>query len=175
MTIEEMQSRLKGIDISALLYRVFINEETQEVILLEQKGQLLEGKTADNVDLRPYYSEDLRDKGGWFHSPESAGRYRTYKGNKTYPSESVARMIVPRNDDAPNLIWNGRFHSELGFMLYNNGYEIYPKTPYAENIFMKYNGNETFGLNDLHLAVVNEEYIVPELLKILKQDNGWNE
>ena len=105
-----------------------------------QSMQLLAGKRADGTDLRPLYSEDLKPT-GYFHTTDSAGRYRAWKATLSYPF-SVQR----ENPDAPNLYVNGRFHSELGPFFGGQSMLIDGKTDYARGIVSKY-GLGSFGLS----------------------------
>lgn len=115
-----------------------ILRERSEDILTLQRIQLLEGRASSGEDLRPYYSEDLKP-GGYFYSTDSAGRYAAWKGSLSYP------YSVQRNEDAPNLYINGRFHSELDVQFLPDGVAIVAGTGYAEGIMMKY-GFDNFGL-----------------------------
>lgn len=109
-----------------------------EDIMAMQRIQLLEGKASSGDDIRPYYSEDV-GPGGYFKNRSEADQYRAWKGSLSYPHD------VKRNDDAPNLYINGKFHSELGVTFGSEAVGILPSTPYASKIVRKY-GVGTFGL-----------------------------
>ena len=107
-------------------------------ILDFQKMQLLEGKASSGEDLRPYYSEDLQPN-GFFKSAESASRYAAWKKTISYPYN------VTRNEDAPNLYINGKFHGELKVSFGTHDMSIDGSTTYSRNIVDKY-GLNSFGL-----------------------------
>lgn len=177
----KLLNTLSRLDADKLMFNAFNTQEAQERMLEEQRAQLLEGKASSGEDLRPYYSEDLKQNGGFFHSAESASRYASWKGGGkgkfkiSYPTYPNATPMIERNPDAPNLFITGVFHNDVGFRLYANGMEWFPKTPYASNIFVKYNGEETFGLTERRMEFVKDEIIVPSLIgQIKKNINGEN-
>lgn len=122
---------------SGVLVRDVLEDYGEEIMSL-QRIQLLEGKASSGNDIRPYYSEDVGPT-GYFKTKASAEAYRAWKGSLSYPHD------VQRNDDAPNLYINGKFHSELGVTFGPQALAILPETPYASKIVRKY-GVETFGL-----------------------------
>lgn len=131
---QSLQARLDSGDVQ----REVLQGHQEDIIEL-QRIQLLEGKSSDGEDLRPYYSEDLQPA-GWFKSKESAGRYAAWKGTLDYPFE------VQRNADAPNLYITGVFHGDLGVQFNPDSMAIIPTTMYAAGIMAKY-GNNSFGLS----------------------------
>ena len=110
----------------------------EEDIVEQQRIQLLEGKNSDGEDMHPFYSEDVKPN-GYFHTKESAARYREWKQTITYP------YSVKRNPDAPNLYITGVFHDDLGVAFGKDYVAIIPDTAYAANIMQKY-GMNAFGL-----------------------------
>ena len=122
---------------SDLVRNVLMKHESD--IMELQKRQLLEGKASNGEDIRPYYSEDLQSRGGYFKSAETAGRYSAWKQDLSYP------YSVNRNPDAPNLYINGKFHSELGVQFNSDSVAVKGDTAYANSIISKY-GMATFGL-----------------------------
>jgi len=122
---------------SGVLVRDVLEDYGEEIMSL-QRIQLLEGKASSGNDIRPYYSEDVGPT-GYFKTKADADKYRVWKGSLSYPHD------VQRNDDAPNLYINGKFHSELGVTFGPQALAILPETPYASKIVRKY-GVETFGL-----------------------------
>lgn len=113
-------------------------EDYSDDIMTMQRIQLLEGKASSGEDIRPYYSEDV-GPGRYFKTKVEADKYRVWKGSLNYPYN------VARNDDAPNLYINGKFHSELGVDFGTDAVSVMPKTLYASQIVRKY-GIDTFGL-----------------------------
>lgn len=144
-----------------LVRNALVNRGTE--IMRQQQIQLLEGKSSTGEDLRPYYSEDLRSRGGWFHTVESAGRYAAWKQDLSYP------YSVNRNPDAPNLYINGRFHSEIGVEFRADSIAIIPLTGYAEIIMAKY-GLQNFGLSSEKWAeIFRERGAYDELMQEVKR------
>ena len=144
-----------------LFVQVALMDQREEIIRL-QREQLFEGKDSDGNDMRPYYSEDLKPS-GWFHSKESAMRYALWK--KTGISYPVQ---VQRNDDAPNLYIDGKFHSELEVRFGSSSVGVYPATPYAADIVGKY-GMEKFGLSEKRWRVVMDS-CKDRILELMKQE-----
>ena len=114
--------------------------QSEGEILDSQKEQLAEGKASSGHDLRPYYSEDLRARGGWFLSPASAANYSAWKESIGNPYQAGER-----NPDAPNLYINGKFYSEIGVQFGTDSVGIIPKTAFALEVMSKY-GMQSFGL-----------------------------
>lgn len=122
---------------SGALVRSALQDYGEEIMTM-QRIQLLEGKASSGDDIRPYYTEDV-GPGGYFKTRAKAEDYKAWKGTLNYPHD------VARNDDAPNLYINGKFHSELGVDFGTDAVSVMPKTLYASQIVRKY-GVETFGL-----------------------------
>lgn len=138
----------------------------EEDIVEQQRIQLLEGKNSDGEDMHPFYSEDVKPN-GYFHTKESAARYREWKQTITYP------YSVKRNPDAPNLYITGVFHDDLGVELTNENVRIIPDTAYAANIMSKY-GMGAFGLSMMKWAVVfwekgAKDYLIEKMRQTLWQ------
>lgn len=170
MTIQKLignaEALLSELESGALVRSTL--EEYGEDIMTMQRIQLLEGKASSGDDIRPYYSEDVQP-GGYFKTRESAARYRAWKGEISYPHD------VKRNDDAPNLYINGKFHSELGVTFGSDEVGILPTTPYASKIVKKY-GVNTFGLtqerwNQLFLEVGAINKLMANIKKTLLYGN----
>lgn len=148
---------------SELVRNVLMKHEND--ILDLQKLQLLQGKASSGDDLRPYYSEDLKSRGGYFKSAETAGRYSAWKEGLSYP------YSVQRNPDAPNLYINGKFHSELGVQYNPESVAVVGETSYANQIIEKY-GMGSFGLMRAYWDVVFREKgalgeLITEIRRIL--------
>jgi hypothetical protein len=111
-------------------------------ILDLQREQMAEGKGVDGEDLRPYYSEDLRQRGGWFLSGDSAARYAAWKQDIGNPYEAGGR-----NPDAPNLYINGKFYSEIGVQFGAEAAVIVPLTPFASEVMAKYGRQINLGMD----------------------------
>lgn len=134
----------------------------RDEIIEQQRIQLLEGKGSDGDDLHPFYSEDLKSNGGYFHSVQSAGRYAAWKQDLDYP------YSVSRNPDAPNLYITGKFHDELGVDFGPDSIAIVGLTTYAQRIMAKY-GVSAFGLNAEHWDTVWSNGGYDDLLESVKQ------
>lgn len=142
MSLEELGNRLIALkDVLGGFVRTSL-EENYDGIMDLQRHQLFAGKRADGSDIRPYYSEDLKENGGYFKSAQSALAYARMKATSiSYP------ISEPRQFDAPNLYITGKFHDELGIEFDDREMVIWGATPYADKIVEKY-GIETFGLSD---------------------------
>lgn len=165
MTLQDLYNRAVALQTQlqdgSLVRNVMMQHEAD--IYQQQQIQLLEGKSSSGEDLRPYYSEDLRSRGGWFHTAESAGRYAAWKQDLSYP------YSVNRNPDAPNLYINGRFHSEIGVEFRADSVAVIPLTGYAEIIMAKY-GLQNFGLSSEKWAeIFRERGAYDELMQEVKR------
>lgn len=134
--LDRVQTAYAGLQSGETIRLVLVNHPSE--ILDLQKRQLFEGKASSGDDLRPYYSEDLQP-GGFFKSAESASRYAAWKQTLSYPYK------VARNEDAPNLYINGKFHGELEVNFGPNEIKIDGSTSYSQHIIDKY-GLKSFGL-----------------------------
>lgn len=161
MIFDELERAI--VDFSATLDDV-IRESMiahKEDLLHEQREQLFEGKASSGDDLRPFYSEDLFYRGGYFLTPESADRYREWKEQLTYPTR-----VVKQNPDAPNLYINGRFHNELDIDFGGSAMCFGGSTPYSDKIVSKY-GEENFGLTDERMQGICDEYTKEDIINNL--------
>lgn len=149
-----------GLESGSLVREILVARGNE--IIEEQRIQLLEGKGSDGEDLHPFYSEDLKSNGGYFHSVQSAGRYAAWKQDLDYP------YSVSRNPDAPNLYITGKFHDELGVDFGPDSIAIVGLTTYAQRIMAKY-GVSAFGLNAEHWDTVWSNGGYDDLLESVKQ------
>lgn len=149
-----------GLESGSLVREILVSRRDE--IIEEQRIQLLEGKGSDGDDLHPFYSEDLKSNGGYFHSVQSAGRYAAWKQDLDYP------YSVSRNPDAPNLYITGKFHDELGVDFGPDSIAIVGLTAYAQRIMAKY-GVSAFGLNAEHWDTVWSNGGYDDLLESVKQ------
>lgn len=149
-----------GLESGSLVREILVARRDE--IIEEQRIQLLEGKGSDGEDLHPFYSEDLKANGGYFHSVQSAGRYAAWKQDLDYP------YSVSRNPDAPNLYITGKFHDELGVDFGPDSIAIVGLTTYAQRIMAKY-GVSAFGLNAEHWDTVWSNGGYDDLLESVKQ------
>ena len=149
-----------GLESGSLVREILVARGNE--IIEEQRIQLLEGKGSDGEDLHPFYSEDLKSNGGYFHSVQSAGRYAAWKQDLDYP------YSVSRNPDAPNLYITGKFHDELGIDFGPDSIAIVGLTAYAQRIMTKY-GVSAFGLNAEHWDTVWSNGGYNDLLESVKQ------
>lgn len=149
-----------GLESGSLVREILVSRRDE--IIEEQRIQLLEGKGSDGEDLHPFYSEDLKSNGGYFHSVQSAGRYAAWKQDLDYP------YSVSRNPDAPNLYITGKFHDELGVDFGPDSIAVVGLTAYAQRIMAKY-GVSAFGLNAEHWDTVWSNGGYDDLLESVKQ------
>lgn len=123
---------------SGALIREVLRSHSDD-IMDRQHQQLFEGKAPSGEDIRPYYSEDLQPS-GYFKTKEAALKYAEWKRSLSYPVQAT------RNEDAPNLYINGKFHSELDVTFNSDAVAIKGDTGYAQKIVAKY-GMAQFGLS----------------------------
>lgn len=145
MTLTELhthaQSVLAGLQ-GGEIPRLAVLQYGDDILDL-QREQMASGKSVDGQDLRPLYSEDLRQRGGWFLSGESAARYTAWKQSLGNPYEGG----MARNSDAPNLYINGKFYSEIGVQFGTEAAVIVPLTPFASQVMAKYGRQINLGMN----------------------------
>lgn len=146
-----------------------IMEGESEVLTDELRSQLLEGKGGDDMGLRPFYTEDLKSRGGFFRDTASALRYAKRKDERTYP-----KPIRPENINYPNLYITGAFYESLFVQYFPDGFMFDSNIWFANKIFNKY-GIEKFALTDIRMERLSQERIVPKLREKIKDYiNGKN-
>lgn len=119
-----------------------------------QREQMASGKSVTGADLRPLYSEDLRQRGGWFLTPIGAANYSAWKQGINNPYQAGER-----NPDAPNLYINGKFYSEIGVQFGTEAAIIVPLTPFASEVMSKYGRQINLGM--------------PGWMKLMKDMGGY--
>ncbi len=134
-------------------------EERRDDVLALQREQLFSGTDRNGQDIRPYYSEDLKSRGGYFNTPQAAQRYAQWKAGMTYPSGAA------RNADAPNLYINGRFHSEIGVEFSDDSMLIKGDTAYAVQIIGKYEA--AFGLSETSMGKL-KPLLTEKIVELMK-------
>lgn len=142
MTLQELYSRIEGVRDalhSGEIPRLAVLPYGDDILTL-QKEQLAEGQSASGEDLRPYYSEDLKTNGGYFHSGATAANYAAWKQSISNPYGGGNRK-----PDAPNLYITGKFYDEIGVQFGADAAVIVPLTPFASQVMAKY-GRDSFGL-----------------------------
>lgn len=144
-------------------YLADILSDRQNELLGRQKDQLASGQDSYGNDLIPLYTQDLKP-GGYFKTRESATRYMHKKLSIKVP---VNYVQLPRNDDAPNLYWNGKFHSEITVDISSEIIDFTGATSYANNIIDKY-GHDKFGLNETFWRMVMENGVIDEMIRKIR-------
>lgn len=144
MAFQELLTRVEGV-LAGLqggeIPRLAVLQSEADILDL-QREQMASGKSVTGADLRPLYSEDLRQRGGWFLSGESAARYAAWKESLGNPYQAGER-----NPDAPNLYINGKFYSEIGVQFGTDAAVIVPLTPFASEVISKYGRQINLGMN----------------------------
>lgn len=131
---------------------LFSNEEK---IISIQQGQIYDGKTNQNQDIRPLYTEDP-----YFKTPQQAQGYIKWKQRIT-PNSS-------RNPNAPNLFINGYFFNSLRLVKINSdvvvrslaGGEIGKLDDKYQNLFGLYEENQN---------KINNEIILPKIWELIEK------
>lgn len=125
-----------------------------KVISLQQ-GQLYDGKTNKNQDIRPLYTEDP-----FFKTPRQAQAYISWKQRLT--PNSI------RNPNAPNLYINGYFFNSL--RMFNVAGDVIIRSSAGGEIGKlddKY--KDIFGLYEENKNYVNNEIIIPKIWELLEK------
>lgn len=124
--------------------------DNDEMIIALNRKQLMEGKTADNEDVRPYYSED-----SYFKSADAAKNYIVWK-DKITPNPK-------RNPDAPNLYINGQFHGTFKLAIEGNDIIVTSDSKIAREVTQKF--PNIFGLTDDNLIDFWNDKILEAIVK----------
>lgn len=161
---EELEDRFLEVESHIPEWTREILEENQEMLLELMRTNLFRGKGANDEDLRPYYSEDLKSlrPDGFFTSPVKAENYALHKIDMTYP------VNVDRNPDAPNLYISGKLHDSIGIVFDEDSFEFRPQSRYAEKIMQKY-GMENFTINSEDWELAKEMFLIPRLKEKIKE------
>lgn len=123
MNLREFSDKVSSFDFEKV-YGGLIDDKAVDILEMN-RDQLMEGKSSEGKDLRPYYSEDP-----WFKKPGAAIRYAAWK-----------QRITPnplRKRDVPNLFINGRYHSNFFFKRNGTEFEVGSKDPNSSKIEPKY-------------------------------------
>lgn len=120
--------------------------EEKDFIVNSNRGQLWEGKTSKNEDIRPYYSEDP-----YFKKPGAAERYARWK-QKITPSS--------RGLDVPNLYINGAFYKSIYAKIENKSIRVVNDTSLGSDIISSH--KDIMGLTDENKGELSKK-ILPKL------------
>jgi hypothetical protein len=145
----ELANRLRSIDVEKMLDEI-LNDLLPEIISLN-KEQLWDGKTKNNADIHPFYSEDPYFK--------SASQARAYAGWK--------QRITPNSDryfDAPNLYINGYYHSLIKGVIMDKYIEI-DADGFGSGFDSKY--RDIYGLTEEHLDIIRAK-VLPQMQNKLR-------
>lgn len=123
------------------------------LVILNQK-QLMEGKDSEGNDLRPYYSEDP-----YFKTPEAAQKYIAWKQKITPNSK--------RNPDAPNLFINGYFHGSIFPVIGDKSFFNDSQVSLGKDLISRY--PKALGANEESLEVLRDA-IRPEMFVKFRQE-----
>lgn len=120
------------------------------------KAQLYDGKTIDDTNITPLYSQD-----SFFKTPAQAQGYIKWK-QKITPNGN-------RNPDAPNLFINGFHYSMIGLLKKGRDIVIGIKSSNALGSSIEAKYDKIYGLNAEHQAKVNKEIVYPAIDNLIKK------
>lgn len=149
-TIYEIHRKIETLDLWSIVKKVILKYEQK--ILDYQTGQLFDGKTRLNQDIRPYYTEDP-----YFKTKAAGVAYAKWK-QKLTPNPR-------RNFKAPNLFINGYFHSMIELMDKGRYIEIGSKS-FGKDFDSKF--KNIYGLTDENRMLL-KEFILPEIQTEIKR------
>lgn len=144
-TLQDMANRLKSINLENILDSIL--EPLLPEIVEMNKAQLWDGKTKNNTDIHPFYSEDP-----YFKSAKQANAYKNWKQRITPNSD--------RNPDAPNLYINGYYHSLIKGTILENLIQL-DADGFGSRFESKY--KDIYGLTEEHLNIIRNK-VLPQLL-----------
>lgn len=144
-TLQDMANKLKSINLENILDSIL--EPLLPEIVEMNKAQLWDGKTKNNTDIHPFYSEDP-----YFKSAKQAQAYKNWKQRITPNSD--------RNPDAPNLYINGYYHSLIKGAILDAMIEL-DATGFGYGFDSKY--KDIYGLTEEHLNIIRNK-VLPQLL-----------
>jgi len=149
----DMANKLKSIDLELIL------DHTLEPLLPEMvnmnKSQIWDGKTKNNTDIHPFYSEDP-----FFKSAKQAQAYKNWKQRITPNTD--------RNPDAPNLYINGYYHSLIKGAILDNIIEL-DADGFGRGFDSKY--KDIYGLTEEHLNIIRNK-VLPQMTERIRVNLG---
>lgn len=157
MTLHEMQRRLKGFALQAVVAECI--EETKGEIVLLNKDQLLHGLDKEGNYLSPKYSED-----SYFKSTESARRYAEWK--------QKIDQVKDKPFDVPNLFITGKYHRGIGIDVSATTYTLFSRDSNASKIENKFS-QKIYGLNPASKALYLPNYVMPLLKEKIQKRLGF--
>lgn len=152
MVFSNLLSNVKGLDFSNLVLDSAMDE--QQFIVESNRGQMFDGKTHDDKDIRPYYSQDP-----YFKTRESAERYADWKQRLT-PNPR-------RNKDVPNLYITGTFYDSIKAVKQEDYIETISETALGRDVINSHAG--IMGLNEMNLGELSQK-ILPVVQKKMKNE-----
>ena len=136
MYIQDMLDKAEKLqkNIPEMVFDVILDNDVW--ILDLNREQLMEGKTAENEDVSPKYSEDP-----YFKKEGAAERYIAWK-SKITPNPK-------RNPDAPNLFIDGTFHATFKLSFEGDDIVVTSDSQISRDVSRKF--ANIFGLTDDNL------------------------
>ena len=150
MNLRDIANKINRINPRDLMNEIAIGLSYEFIEL--NKEQLMEGKSSEGVNLRPYYSEDT-----YFKSSIAAKRYIKWK-QKITPNPK-------RYSDAPNLYITGKFHAGFYALALGYDFEIDSRDNLTSKIKSKY--NHVFGLSPQNIEVEKNKILKLSWRKII--------
>ena len=120
------------------------------------KAQIYDGKTIEDINITPLYSQD-----SFFKSQGQAQGYIRWK-QKITPNGN-------RNPDAPNLFINGFHYSMIGLLKKGKDIVIGIKSSNALGISIEKKYENIYGLNPQHQEKVNKEIVYPSIFELINK------
>lgn len=135
-----------------------ILNDNDEKIKEVYRDQLNAGLDGNGKQLTPSYSQDP-----YFSSPAAGKRYAAWKHARNKGTNTIFPI---RNIDTPNLIVTGKLvHNVVLFSASNEMFRIDIESRIYNQLISKY-GEQTFTLNSIAIAYLNETIVLP----ILKEE-----
>ena len=120
------------------------------------KAQLYDGKTIEDTNITPLYSQD-----SFFKTPAQAQGYIKWK-QKITPNGN-------RNPNAPNLFINGFHYSMIGLLKKGRDIVIGIKSSNPLGISIENKYEKIYGLNPDNQEKVNKDIVYPAIDKLIKK------
>jgi hypothetical protein len=128
----------------------------EEKIVDMNKAQLYDGKTIEDINITPLYSQD-----SFFKTQAQAQGYIRWK-QKITPNGN-------RNPDAPNLFINGFHYSMIGLLKKGKDIVIGIKSSNALGSSIEAKYDKIYGLNTQHQEKVNKEIVYPSIFELINK------
>lgn len=132
------------------------------------REQMYSGLDGNDRTLNPTYDNDpyFEEPGMWYHR---ATAYKDWKSIITPPQGSTMLGLQPRNESAPNLYINGKFHSEVFATMDGDTLRVdVSPDGSGPDIVAKY-GDNLLRLGPTAIGYFNNQFILPRVWKFFEE------